>query len=70
MVKRRAKDAGIEMNICNHTFRGTGITIYMKNGGTLKAARDMAAHADTRTTMLYDHSGDQATLDEVERIHI
>ncbi|MFC1758594.1 tyrosine-type recombinase/integrase [Planctomycetota bacterium] len=70
MVKRRAKDAGIQMNICNHTFRGSGITNYMKNGGSLKKARDMAAHADTRTTMLYDHSGDQATLDEVERIHI
>lgn len=70
MVQRRAKDAGIQMDICNHTFRGTGITNYMKNGGQLKHAQDMAGHADPRTTRLYDHSGDQVSLDEVERIHI
>ncbi len=54
------------MKICNHTFRGTGITNYMKDGGALKNAQDMAGHADPRTTRLYDHSGDQVTLDEVE----
>jgi len=70
MVKRRAKDAGIQMDISNHTFRGTGITNYMKNGGQLKHAQDMAGHADPRTTRLYDHSGDQVTSDEIERIHI
>jgi len=70
MVRRRARQADIVMDICNHTFRGTGITNYMKNGGALKHAQDMAGHADPRTTRLYDHSGDQATLDEIERIHI
>ena len=68
MVKRRAKDAGIEMDISNHSFRGTGITNYLQNGGLLTKAQDMAAHADPRTTRLYDHSGDEVTLDEVERV--
>lgn len=32
MVKRRAKKAGIDTpGICNHTFRGTGITAYLEN---------------------------------------
>lgn len=70
MVKRRGKDAGLEMEISNHTFRGTGITNYMSHGGALKYAQDMAAHADPRTTRLYDRSGDIITLEEVERIHI
>ena len=35
MVRRRAHKAGIETEIGNHTFRATGITAYLKNGGTL-----------------------------------
>jgi len=37
MVRRRAKSAGITAMIGNHTFRGTGITAYLKNGGTVNA---------------------------------
>jgi hypothetical protein len=51
-------------------MRGTGITAYLKNGGTLEKARDMANHADTRTTQLYDRRSQDVTLDEVERIVI
>jgi hypothetical protein len=54
MVRRRAKTAGITTEVSNHTFRGTGITAYLENGGTLEKARQMAAHASTRTTQLYD----------------
>ena len=70
MVRRRAKDAGLRITIGNHTFRATGITNYMVNGGDLKKARDMANHASTKTTSVYDHSGDDITLDEIERINI
>jgi len=45
MVRRRAKAAGITTQVCNDTFRGTGITAYLENGGTLEKARQMAAHA-------------------------
>jgi len=54
MVRRRAADAGIEAKIGNHSFRATGITAYLKNGGTLEKAASMANHASTRTTQLYD----------------
>jgi len=47
--------------VCNHTFRGTGITAYLENGGTLEKARQMAAHATTRTTQLYDRREDRGT---------
>jgi len=56
--------------VCNHTFRGTGITAYLENGGTLEKARQMAAHASTRTTQLYDRREDRVTLDEVVKINI
>ena len=70
MVRRRAAAAGIESKIGNHTFRATGITAYLKNGGTLERAAAMANHASTRTTQLYDRRGDEITLDEVERVAI
>ncbi len=68
MIRRRAASAGIETKIGNHTFRATGITAYLKNGGTLERAAQMANHASTRTTQLYDRRAEEVTLDEVERI--
>ncbi|MFG1391628.1 tyrosine-type recombinase/integrase [Xanthobacter agilis] len=70
MIRRRAAAAGIETKIGNHTFRATGITAYLKNGGTLEKAATMANHASTRTTQLYDRRSDEVSLDEVERVGI
>ncbi|MEX3693038.1 tyrosine-type recombinase/integrase [Paraburkholderia sp. BR14263] len=70
MVRRRALAAGIATKIGNHTFRATGITAYLKNGGTLENAAAMANHASTRTTQLYDRRRDDVSLDEIERIRI
>ena len=70
MIQRRARAAGIATKIGNHTFRATGITAYLKNGGTLEKAAPMANHATTRTTQLYDRRRDEVSLDEVERILI
>jgi len=46
----------------------TGITVYLKNGGLLEHAQQMAAHESARTTKLYDRRNDKVTLDEVEKI--
>jgi integrase len=70
MIRRRAKAAGIKTKVGNHSFRATGITAYLKNGGTLEKAAAMANHASTRTTQLYDRRQDAMSLDEVERIRI
>ena len=70
MVRRRARAAGIGTQIGNHTFRATGITAYLKNGGTLENAAAMANHASTRTTQLYDRRRDDISLSEVERIRL
>jgi integrase/recombinase XerC len=68
IIQRRARAAGIRTHIGSHSMRGTGITTYLVNGGTLDAAQRMAGHSDPRTTKLYDRRGDQVTLDDVERI--
>jgi integrase/recombinase XerC len=70
MIRRSAASAGIETKIGNHTFRATGITAYLKNGGTLEKAAAMANHASTRTTQLYDRRRDEMSLDDAERVAI
>ncbi len=70
MVKRRAQGAGLPSSTSCHTFRATGITAYLENGGTIENAQAIAAHESPRTTKLYDRTSDEITLDEVERILI
>ena len=70
MIRRWAAAAGIATKIGNHSFRATGITAYLKNGGTLEKAAAVANHASTRTTQLYDRRSDEMSLDEIERIAI
>ena len=67
VVKERCSAAGLSEDFCNHTFRGTGITVFLNNGGSLEAAQDMANHSDPRTTKLYDRRKELATLSEIER---
>jgi site-specific recombinase XerD len=70
MIRRRAAAAGIMAPIGNHTFRATGITAYLGNGGVLEHAQSMAAHESPRTTKLYDRTQERLTQDEVERIRL
>ena len=62
MIGRRAAGAGIATKLGNHSFRATGITAYLKNGGTLEKAAAMANHASTRTTQLYDRRHDELAV--------
>ena len=70
MVRRRAADAGIETAIGCHTFRATGITDYLTNGGRIAVAQRMAGHSNAKTTGLYDRRNDDISVGEVERIGI
>jgi site-specific recombinase XerD len=69
-VKHRVKDAGLPPSTCCDTFRATGMTAYLENGGTIEKAQTIAAHESPRTTKLYDRTSDDITLDAVERIAI
>ncbi len=70
MVKRRALAVGLPYDICNHTWRATGITAYLKNGGSLEHAKQIACHESANTTKLYDRTNDEVSLDEIERVRI
>jgi site-specific recombinase XerD len=70
MIGRRAEAAAVATKIGCHSFRATGITEYLRNGGRLEVAQQMANHESSRTTGLYDRRHDQVSLDEVEKILI
>ena len=70
MIKRRAAGAGLPASTCSHTFRATGITAYLSNGGTLEHAQRIAGHASPKTTKRYDRTADTICVDEIERIVI
>ncbi len=70
MVRRRAADLGLETAIGCHTFRATGITDYLTNGGRIEIAQRMAGHANSKTTGLYDRRNDEISVGEIEKIGI
>ena len=67
---RLAADLGTRSKIGLPYLPRHGITAYLEAGGTLENAQAMAAHESPRTTKLYDRTGDEITLDEIERITI
>jgi integrase/recombinase XerD len=68
MIKRRAKAAALPYSTCCHTFRATGITTYLENGGTLEHAQTIANHESPRTTKLYDRTRGELSFAEIARI--
>ena len=68
MIKRRARQAGLPREICAHSFRGTGITEYLRNGGDLEVAARIAGHESTRATQPYKPGprGDFARRDRAD----
>ena len=70
MIQRRAAKAGMDAAMCCHTFRATGITVFLENGGAIETAAQIAAHESPRTTKLYDRRNDRIALEEIERIRL
>ena len=61
---------GLPAEIRAHSFRGTGITENLRNGGDLEVAARIAGHESTRTTGPCNRLREEISLDEIERIHI
>ena len=53
LVKRRAKQSGLEREVSPHKLRHTWLTEYLNNGGKIHTARDLAGHGDVNTTIGY-----------------
>jgi hypothetical protein len=67
---RNAKGAAASRGAPGQDRHHVGTPAYLRNGGTLENAARIAAHESTRTTQLYNRTGDEVSLDEIERILI
>ena len=70
MVRRRTADAGFRVKLGCHVFRATGITAYLEAGGTSKTPRPWQRTRVRARPSSTIGTGDEITLDEVERITI
>lgn len=69
MVKRRLVRAGLPDLFSCHSFRATGITTFLQNGGLLETAQTIAGHADSRTTKGYDRRATRLELSEIVKVN-
>jgi integrase len=67
---KRLSTASVRAAAGCHTFRATGKTAYLLNGGTLEHAQAISAHESPRTAKLSDRTSDEIKLDEIERVGI
>ena len=66
IVKKRAKQSGLDANIYPHLLRHSFATHLLSNGADLRIIQEMLGHADISTTQVYTHV-DQQRLKAVHR---
>ena len=69
IVKRLAKEAGIQKNIGPHTFRHSFATHLLENGADLRAIQQMLGHESITTTEIYTHIDRKHLTEVLNRYH-
>lgn len=69
IVKRLAKEAGIQKNISPHTFRHSFATHLLENGADLRAIQQMLGHESITTTEVYTHIDRKHLTQVINKYH-